>query len=105
MSSIASVILSFVPEADVIVPILPDLSKVTTGFYQFGKNTILKAKRAVEAKFIGVDGSCEDVVVPAFNEKETIDSAELAAKTVKSMIDIATSSDDKIKSERGGMTI
>lgn len=56
--------------AAIFVPISAGLTALMNKIYTFEKDLIIKGKRYVEAKFIGVDGSSKDVVIPDTNYKE-----------------------------------
>ena len=58
------VIITFIPEASFLKPVIPVITKVEHKMYDLGENVLLGGKRFIEANFIGVDGSSKEVVLP-----------------------------------------
>lgn len=89
----AAVVLTiFAPEALGLIPCFKRLQKYT---YDAIKSVGLKTKRAMEATFIGVDGSCKSVAIPEI-------SFEQVLKDVKDGVN--TANDVMSSLDQGGKT-
>lgn len=80
---IGTVVIGFIPEVKFLAPLIPALTKIKTKMFELEKNLVIKAKRGIEAKFIGVDGTNQDVVIPEMNVNEIVKDVEVSAETIK----------------------
>ena len=80
----AAVVLAiFAPEALGLVPCFKRFQKCS---YDAVKSIGLKAKRAMEGTFVGVDGSCKDVVIPEISFEQVLNDVKNGASTVNDVM-------------------
>lgn len=83
---IGAVVIGFIPEVKFLAPLIPALSTIKSKMFELEKNLVIKAKRGIEAKFIGVDGTNKDVVIPDINVNEIVKDVEVSADTIKNFV-------------------
>lgn len=64
---LGTTVIAFIPGGAVFIPLIKVASKIQREFLEFGKDSVIKGKRIIEANLIGVDGSSEKVVIPDFS--------------------------------------
>lgn len=62
--TVGTSIMAFIPEATIFIPLVKVASGAQRKIMDLSKNLVIKTKRGIEAKFIGVDGSNEDISIP-----------------------------------------
>lgn len=94
------VIITFIPEASFLKPVIPVITKVEHKMYDLGENVLLGGKRFIEANFIGVDGSSKEVVLPDIDVKGLVDDAVQSVNVVKDAVDNYEMDSEKVGRSR-----
>ena len=87
IGKIGTVVLTFIPDAAIFAPIVEPICKVKQALLDVEENLVLKGKRMIEAKFIGVDGSSEKVVLPDFDLKQIGEDVKSTINEVKDVVE------------------
>lgn len=83
---VGAVVIAFIPEVKFLAPLIPTMTKVKKKMYELEKNLVIKAKRGIEAKFIGVDGTNKDVVIPDMNVNDVVKNVETSIGDIKTIV-------------------
>ena len=87
----AGAVCLFIPGAQIAAPICTFGGKLYSKFFEFSGNAVVGAKRFVEGKIIGVDGSSKDVVIPKLDAAKVTDEVKNVVSETATIVSEAES--------------
>lgn len=96
--NVVKIILPFIPYGNLVAPLIPTFQKIKGGIANIYKNSIIKSKRFIEAKFIGVNGENKEVILPSFNTEQLGNDIKESIRDVTTVVETIEESEQIGKS-------